>query len=314
LRIDRARPLRLPSVLGVLGPMQVSGFLGRIGGYRYLKLGPTFQLYGDGVHPVDPQPYLWGANIAFKPTENLELGFSITTLFAGHGRPLTLKTFLHTFSQHGNLQPVEPGDRSPTISASYRLPKLRNLVTVYADSMSETQPFPLFYPQESALNAGIYIAQLPRIHGLDLRCEGIYTNIPGHQAANNSYFVNFHYTEGDRNYGQLLTSWIGRGGNGGQASTTYWFSGRNQATLSYRRLVSNKALLDGGNVNDYTAATSWMLGSHVEVAASVQYERWNFPLMSPSPRSNISTSIEIRLWPKLHQKPGQMTSRSATHI
>ena len=306
LRVDRTSPLRLPSVLGWLGPMQVSGFIGRLGGYRYLKLGqpgpPPFHstLYGDGIHPVDPQPFIWGANIAFKPTQNLELGFSLTAVFAGHGRPLTLKTFLHTLSQHGNFQPLEPGDRSPTISAAYKLPYLRNLVTVYADSMSETQPFPLFYPKEAALNAGIYFTHVPQISNLDLRVEGIYTNIPGHQAGNNSYFVNSHYAEGDRNYGQLFTSWIGRGGTGGEGSATYWFSARNRATFTFRRLVSNRSLLEGGNMNDFSTSIHWMVRPQVEVAGSVQYERWNFPFLHPGPMSNISTAIEIRVWPKLH--------------
>jgi membrane-associated phospholipid phosphatase len=298
LRIDRVSPLQLPGVLKIFGPIHVSAFLGRIGGYRYLKLGPDFQLYGDGIHLVDPQPYLWGANIAFKPTPNLELAFSITTLFAGRGRPLTLKTFLHSFSQHGNLQPVEPGDRSPMISASYRLPGLRNLVTVYADSMSETQPFPLFYPLESALNAGIYFVHVPRLKKLDFRCEGIYTNIPGHNAFNNSYFVNAHYAEGDRNRGQLYTSWIGRGGNGGQMSSTYWFSARDQATVTYRRMVSNSNLLRGGNVNDVTGSWSWMLKNQLQVAASMQYERWNFPFLSSGPQNVFSTTLEFRFWPK----------------
>ena len=314
LRIDRTSPLRLPSVLRVLGPMQMSGFIGRLGGHRYLKLGPDFQLYGDGIHLVDPQPYLWGINIAFKPTQNLELGFSLTTEFAGHGRPLNLKTFLHTFSQHGNFQPVEPGDRSPTMSAAYRLPKLRNLVTVYADSMSETQPFPLFYPLESALNAGIYLAHVPRLPNLDLRCEGIYTNIPGKNAASNSYFVNTHYAEGDRNDGQLFTSWIGRGGNGGQTSATYWFSGRNQATFAYRRLVSNSTLLQGGNVNDYSTSVRWMLRSHFEIIGFVQYERWNFPLLHAGPQSNISSSVEIRVWPKLHVASGSTPRDTQTSL
>jgi hypothetical protein len=299
LRLDRISPLKLPSVLGLLGPMSVSGFIGRLGGDRYLRLGPDFVLYGDGIHSVDPQPYIWGANIAFKPTSNLELGFSITTVFAGHGRPLTLKTFLHTFSQHGNAQAVEPGDRSPGMSVSYRLPKLRNRAVLYADAFSETQPFPPFYPLETALNAGIYLPQVPIIKNLDFRCEGIYTNIPGHNAGNNSYFINEHYADGDRNYGQLFTSWIGRGGNGGQASTTYWFSGHNQASLTYRRMTSNASLLKGGNVDDFSGGLSWMLRPHIAVVASVQYERWNFPELNPGPRSNVSTTIGIQIWPKL---------------
>jgi membrane-associated phospholipid phosphatase len=294
LRLDRVSPLQLP----LLGPVYVSGFLGRIGGTKYLRLGPDFVLYGDGIHDVNPQPYVWGANIAFKPTSNLELGFSLTTIFAGHGRPLTLQTFFHTFSQHGNLQPVDPGGRRPTMSASYRLPGLRNSVLLYADALSEAQPLPLLYPTQSGLNAGIYLSRLPRLKNFDFRCEGIYTNMPGN-ATNNLFYVNFHYPNGYRNYNQIMGSWIGRGGNGGQASTTYWFSGHNQATLTYRRMVTDQSLLKGGNVNDISGGLTWMLRPHIQVVGSLQYERWNFAELNPGPRSNLATTIEIQVWPKL---------------
>jgi len=298
LRVERVSPLQLPSLLGWLGPVYISGFLGRIGGYRYLRLGPDFVLYGDGIHSVDPQPYLWGATIAFKPTHNLELGYSVTALFAGHGRPLTLQTFLHTFSQHGNLQPLEPGKRHTTVTASYRPPKLRNSLVLYADEMTEDEPLALAYPRQSALNAGIYLPHLPRLKNLDFRCEGIYTNLPGNSRSD-IFYVNPHYAGGYRNYGQIIGSWIGRGGNGGQASTTYWFSGRNQATLTYRRTVVDPILLQGGNVHDISGSVNWMLRPHIEVTGSLQYERWNFPLLNPGPRSNVATTIEVRAWPKL---------------
>jgi hypothetical protein len=298
LRVERISPLKLPSLFGFLGPTSVSAFLGRIGGTRYLRLGPDFVLYGDGIHNVDPQPYVWGVNLAFKPTANLELGLSVTALFAGHGRPLTLRTFLHTLSQRGNIQPVDPGGRRPTMSASYRLPGLRNSVLLYADALAEAQPLPLFYPTESGLNAGIYLSHLPGLKKLDFRGEGIYTNIPGY-TPNNAFYVNFHYPNGYRNYGQIMGSWIGRGGNGGQASTTYWFSGHNQATLTYRRMVSNQSLLSGGNVHDFSGSVGWMFRHGVEIAASLQYERWNFAELNPGPRTNLSTTIGIRVWPKL---------------
>jgi hypothetical protein len=295
LRVERVSPMRVP----LLGPVIVSGFLGRMGGTRYLRLGPDFNLYGDGVHNVDPQPFLWGANIAFKPTPNLELGFSLTSVFAGHGRPLTLRTFLHTFSQRGNLQPVDPGGRRPTMSASYRLPGLRNSVQVYADWLAEAQPLPLLYPKESGLSAGIYVSHLPRLKNMDFRCEGIYSNIPGN-STNNLFYVNFHYPNGYRNYGQIMGSWVGRGGNGGEASTTYWFSGRNKATLSYRRMVTTPSLVGGGNLHDVSGAVTWMVRPGIEVAGSLQYERWNFVLLNPGPRNNVSTTIGINFWPKLH--------------
>ena len=298
LRFDRVSPLRLPSVLRTFGPVYVSGFLARMGGTKYLRLGPDFVQYGDGIHNVDPQPFIWGANVAFKPTTNLELGFSITTIFAGHGRPLTLQTFLHTFSQRGNIQPLDPGGRRPTMSASYRLPGLRDLVMVYADWLSEAQPLALLYPTQSGLNAGMYLSHLPRLKRLDFRIEGIYTNMPGN-STNNDFYVNFHYPNGYRNYEQIIGSWIGRGGDGGQASTTYWFTGRNQATLTYRRTLTDPSLLGGGNVHDVSGKVGWMLRSYIEVGASVQYERWNFAVLNPGPRSNISCALEITLWPKL---------------
>src|SRR5579862_1475487 len=303
LRVDRVSPMRLPGPLGLLGPISVSGFLGRMGGTKYLRLGPDFELYGDGVHNVDPQPFLWGANIAFKPTINLELGFSITTVFAGHGRPLTLETFVHTFSQHGNLQPVDPGGRRPTMSALYRLPGLRNSVQVYADWLAEAQPLPLLYPTQSGLSAGMYISHLPHLAHVDLRCEGIYSNIPGN-STNNLFYVNFHYPNGYRNYGQLMGSWIGRGGNGGEASASYWFSARNKGTITYRRMVTTPSLFGGGNLHDFSGAVGWMLRPGIEVAASVQYERWNFALLNSGPRSNVSSTLEIRVWPKLRAAGG----------
>lgn len=298
LRVERVSPMRWPSVLRLLGPVTVSGFLARMGGTKYLRLGPDFEQFGDGIHNVDPQPFLWGANIAFKPTQNLELGFSITSIFAGHGRPLTIRTFLHTFSQRGNIQPVDPGGRRPTMSASYRLPGFRNSVQVYADWLASAQPLPLLYPKESGLSAGMYISHMPRIKNLDLRCEGIYTNMPGNPI-NNLFYVNFHYPNGYRNYGQLMGSWVGRGGNGGEASATYWFSARNKGTISYRRMISNPSLLGGGNLHDVFATAVWMPRPQFEVAASVQYERWNFVALDKGPDSNVSTTIEIRLWPKL---------------
>jgi membrane-associated phospholipid phosphatase len=305
LRVERVSPMRVP----LLGSVNVSGFLARMGGTKYLRLGPDFAQYGDGIHNVDPQPFLWGANIAFKPTANLELGFSLTSVFAGHGRPLTLRTFLHTFSQRGNIQPVDPGGRRPTMSAAYRLPGLRNLVQVYADWLAEAQPLALLYPTESGLSAGIYFSHVPRIPNLDFRCEGIYTNMPGNRI-NNLFYVNFHYPNGYRNYGQLMGSWVGRGGNGGAASATYWFSGRNKGTISYRRMISNPSLLGGGNLHDISASAVWMPKPQFEVAASVQYERWNFIELNKGPRSNVSTTIEIRLWPKLRTSANTVANGS----
>jgi len=185
------------------------------------------------------------------------------------------------------------------MTASYRLPGLRNSVQVYADWLAEAQPIALLYPTQSGLSAGMYISHLPHFKNLDLRCEGIYTNMPGNPI-NNLFYVNFHYPNGYRNYGQVMGSWVGRGGSGGEASSTYWFSARNKASISYRRMLSNPSLLGGGNLYDLSGNLSWMFWSRIEISASMQYERWNFGALNPGPRSNVASTIVIRIWPNLH--------------
>jgi hypothetical protein len=59
-------------------------------------------------------------------------------------------------------------------------------------------------------------------------------------------------------------------------------------------------LLKGGNAADVSGSVGWIILSHLELGASLQYERWNFPELNPGPRNNISTAFEIRLWPKMH--------------
>jgi len=40
------------------------------------------------------------------------------------------------------------------------------------------------------------------------------------------------------------------------------------------------------------------LGTTVQVSGSVQYEKWNYPVLDPSVRSNVTTSIEVSFWPR----------------
>jgi hypothetical protein len=47
VRIARAKPALLPSVLGYLGPIHFDAFLARQGGIHYVALGKTFVLHGD---------------------------------------------------------------------------------------------------------------------------------------------------------------------------------------------------------------------------------------------------------------------------
>lgn len=297
LRLARVTPLVLPSFLGALGKIHFDLFCAREGGVHYVGLGPTFTLYGSASQPLDPPPYIWGGVFSIKPTENLELAAVHTTIFAGYGRPFTLKTFVHTFSLTGNGQAVDPGKRVTEFDFSYRVPGLRKWLAVYSEAFAYDSPTDRISLERYSLDPGIYLPQLPGIPKLDLRVEGVNSNLPG-LASTGYFYSNAHYPQGYTNYGQIFGSWIGRQGSGGTASSTYWFSARNKATVSYRRMIADKAFLQGGDLDDYSGRISWILRPGVEFSAMAQYESWKFPLLAVGAQSDFTTSFEIRLFPK----------------
>src|SRR5262249_60720368 len=71
-----------------------------------------------------------------------------------------------------------PGARRSTFDFSYRIPKLRNWLTLYDDSFVEDETSPIGYPRRSAHNPGIYLSHLPGLPHLDFRAEAAFTNLP----------------------------------------------------------------------------------------------------------------------------------------
>lgn len=297
LRLDRTTPYYLPGPLAIIGPIRFDAFLARQGGIDFLRLGPTFVLTGHVNHSINPPPYIWGAFMSFKPTVNLEFGAGVTTVFAGLGRPLTLGTFLHTFSSNGNLQAVDPGDRRTEANFTYRLPFLRSWAALYAEGFAEDEPIPFVYPR-SAYAPGLYFPRLPKLHQVEFRTEGVYTNLP-HMTPQVYFYTNEHYANGYTNYRQIIGSWIGPQGIGWQGSTTYHVATRKTVTATYRRMYTDPGQLGGGNNNDFTGAVDWLVRPDLAVAANVQYERWNFKQLAASPQSDVSATIEVRFYPTL---------------
>ncbi len=297
LRLDRVSPLALPGFLQGLGAVRTDFFLAREGGVHFVRLGPDFVLAGNASQPLDPPPYVWGVSIAIKHSENLEIGFAHTTIFAGYGRPLNLKTFLHTFSLEGNAQPVDPGKRTTEFNFSYHVPGMRKWLVLYSEGFAYDAPNPAKFAQRFAMDPGIYLPQLPGLRGMDLRVEGFSTNLPG--LTYPAYFyANQHYAQGYTNYGQIFGSWIGRQGSGVQATGTYWFSARNKGSVSYRKMVADKSFLQGGRLEDFSGSITWMVRPEIEFSATCQYEQWNFPLLSATAQTNVATSFGIRLFPR----------------
>ncbi len=292
LRLDRVKPLTLPLV----GPLHFDVFFAREGGVHYVQTGPTFIPHGNASQGLEPPPYIWGGSFSIKPTENLELGVGHTTIFAGYGRPLNLKTFLHTFSLTGNGQAVDPGKRATEFNFSYRVPGLRKWLVLYSEAFAYDNPLDRISLERYAFDPGIYLPQLPGIRKLDLRVEEVNTNLPGLSQA--YYYSNAHYPQGYTNYGQIFGSWIGRQGNGGVATSTYWFTARNKATVNYRKMVVDKSFLEGGHLQDFSGSITWLVRPWMEVSATSQYESWNFPLLAAGTRSDVSTSFEVHIFPK----------------
>jgi hypothetical protein len=306
-RIDRVSPFKLPSILGWMGPTRVEIFLGQLTGQNFIFSVDT-GLLGSWTAPFAPQPMIQGDRFSFKPTPNIEFGFSLTSLFAGDGVPFTVHTFVKSIVSlgHGNPgSPQDPGDRRSGFDLSYRLPKLRNWVTFYADGFADDQPSPVAYWDRSAWTAGIYLSHFPKVPKLDLRVEGVYTDVPaGGALSHGFYYWNDRYSSGYTNNGNLLGSWIGREGQGAQAWTTYHFGPRSSLQLNFRhQKVSQQFIPGGGTLTDVGAQGDYLVRSNLSLSASVQYERWLFPVIQANAERNVTASVQIKFEPqKLFQR------------
>ncbi len=306
-RIDRVSPFKLPSILGWFGPMRVEFFLGQLTGQNFI-FGVNTGLVGSWTAPFPRQPMIQGERFSFKPTSNLEFGFSLTTLFAGAGVPFTTHTFLKSVFSFSNGDPgsaQDPGDRRSGFDLSYRLPKLRNWVTFYADGFADDQFTPVAYWDRSAWTAGIYLSHLPKVSKLDLRVEGAYTDLPaGGLLSHGFFYYNVRYHSGYINNGNLLGSWIGRESQGAQAWTTYHFSPRSSLQLNFRhQKVSQEFIPGGGTLTDVGAQGDYLVRSNLSLSASLQYERWLFPVIQPNAERNVTASVQIKFEPqKLFQR------------
>ena len=301
IRINRVSPFKLPSILGWLGPIRLEWFLGQFAGHQFV-IRNDIGIVGQFGQPLDRQPFLQGQKISLKPTPNFEFSVSTTTVFAGGPGALNWHTFLRSYSL-GNTplqgDPNNPGDRRSGVDFSYRVPGLRNWLTFYGDAFDEDEFSPLGYPRKSAIRGGIYVPRFPRLPKLDLRLEGGSTVPPDFPGCDGCFYVNNRYPDGSyTNLGNLVGSWLGRGGQGEQAWSTYWITSRNKIQLNYRhQKVSGQYLPQGGTLNDGGVKADFWLSNAVMLSASVQYEKWNYPVLANAPQSNVTTSIGITFAP-----------------
>jgi hypothetical protein len=292
LRLDTVSPFYVPGLSRVLGPMKNEFFIGELSGHTSIFNGST--KYGP---PISPQPFVHGDRITFRPTANLEIGMGVVAMFGGPGLPFTWHNFLRTYYAHNANTSVNPGKRFSAFDFSYRIPGLRNWMTAYLDSLVVDEVSPLLSGRPS-LNPGLYFPRIPKVHNLEFRVEGIKTQQGPHPLFPPGFvYSDRRYLNGYTNAGQIIGNWIGRAGIGVQGWATYHFSARNTIELSYRHVNVDHSFLEGGHMNDFGISSNWMLHPGVAASALVQYEQWGFPLLAPTAKSNVTTSVQLTFWP-----------------
>jgi len=297
LKLDNVSPYHIPLISKIFGDVRSEYFLGRLDGHQFEF--DIDHLVGPGN--VQPQPFIQGLKLSFKPTQNLEFGFGFTAMFAGPGLPFTFSNFIKTFYSHTSGTVRNPGKRLTSFDFSYRIPGLRNWLTLYRDSLAVDEYTPLTSSRPS-LNLGLYMPKLPKLNKADFRAEVIGTPHTKEFAPGFVYYGLRRYRDGYTNDGNILGSWIGRAGRGGQGWLTYWFSPRSTLQFGYRYQKVDRDFLQGGHLDDFSVRPQIMLGHDVNLSGGVQFEHWYFPLLSSTGRSNVTGQIQLTFFPQLRSR------------
>lgn len=292
IKLDNVSPYHIPGLSSLVGDVRSEYFLGRLNGQLFEN--NVNQLLGPGN--IQPQPFIQGLKVSFKPTQNLEFGFGFTAMFAGPGLPFTTSNFLRTFYSHTSNAATNPGKRLSAFDFSYRIPGIRNWLTLYRDSLAVDEYTPLTSSRPS-LNLGLYMPKLPKVEHMDFRAEVIGTPHTQEFAPGFVYYDFRRYRDGYTNDGNLLASWIGRAGRGGEGWLTYWFSPRSTLQFGYRYEKVDRDFLDGGHLDDFSVRPQMMLAHNLSLSGTLQFEHWYFPLLSTNGRSNVMAQAQLTFFP-----------------
>jgi membrane-associated phospholipid phosphatase len=318
LQINRVKPFELPSILRVFGPIRVDYMVGRLDGYHWV-FGADSGFIGSWTQSLIDEPFIVGEKVSFKPTADLELGISATALFGGPGVPATSHQLLKAMFSTGNGLPGTPGDggdRRGGFDFAYRIPGLRDWLTLYADAFTDDEPSPWLAWNKAAFTSGLYLSHVPRVPDLDFRVEGIFTDLPGGNPTvqHGFFYSNSRFKSGYTNDGNLIGSWIGRQGQGAEAWTNYWLSEKSKLQLNFRhQKVSSEFIPLGGSLTEIGASVDLWMRSSLDVSGMVQFERWLFPAIQPNAARNVTAALQISVEPSGLFRRSQTTGSPANH-
>jgi hypothetical protein len=297
LRLSRTTPLILPGILRHLGEIRGEFLFAKLSGHQF-PARPFFNLQKISIHP----------------TRNLEIGFTRASLWGGVGHPFTLRALGRNFFFLGDTPngpfntPNDIGDRKSGFDFSYRLPGLRNWLTLYSDFYSDDDPSPLANPRRAAVNPGLYLSHFPHLAKLDLRVEAVSTqSLTASDRGGTFLYWNFRYHDSNTNKGYLLGNQTGRDGRTYQAWTTYHFSPATSLQFGYRDTKlsaindpsTNAFFLPGGGTqSDASTRLLWQVRPSWSVDALVQYERWFIPVLRPTPQQDVTGRLQLTYTPR----------------
>lgn len=306
--VDRIEPLHIPMLSRITGPFRYNFLIGPLHGHTYIPANSAIPPFQGWVNPGAPWVHL--EKVSFRPTHNLEFGFERTVIWGGIGHgPITLKSFLRSFfSLSAPTAAVknsaqDPGARFGAFEFSYRLPFVRNWLTLYTDSEAHDDVSPASAPRRACFRPGIFLSHVPGIPKLDVRLEAASTDPTSSRSFVGQLGGQFEYWEqiqrqGYTNNGQLFGDWIGRQDKGGQAWITYNLSGNEHIQMEFRNQKAAQDFIPGGTtLNDIGFQVAKRIGKDLEIKGDFTFERFKAPIYLPGERKVTSSSIQITWFP-----------------
>jgi hypothetical protein len=310
--INRVEPLRVPGLSYITGPFRYEFLVGGLHGHTLVP-NPLYPAQLNQPNVLNPgEPWVHVEKLSFRPTENLEFGFERTAIWGGKGHgPITLHTFLKSFFSFSSPSAAvkqgrnDPGARFGAFDFSYRLPFVRNWLTLYADGEVHDDVSPIDAPRRASWRPGLYLSHVPGAPRLDVRVEAVETDPP----VRTSQFGRFMYFEGIQrqgytNNGQIFGDWIGREGKGGQAWITYHLSGNEWIQVSARNQKVAKDFIYSGTtqygttLNDISFQAVKRIGKDFELNGAFTYERYKAPIYLPGQQTVTTTNIQLTWFPE----------------
>ncbi len=313
--INRIEPLYIPGLSRFTGPFRYEFLVGALRGHNLIpdpacSLVPSPCNGSSATQPnvINPgDPWVHVEKINFRPTNNLEFGFERTVIWGGEGHaPITTASFLRSFFSLAAPQPPvkygrdDPGARFASFDFTYRLPFVRNWLTLYTDSEVHDDVSPISAPRRSSIRPGLFLSHVPGVPRLDIRAEAASTDPPV-AVSQGGRFMYWEEIErqGYTNQGQLFGDWIGREDKGGQGWITYHLSGNEWIQVGVRNQKAAKDFIPGGTtLNDIDFQAVKRIGKDFAIDGTFDLERWKAPIYLPGLQTVTATTVQFIWYPQ----------------